>query len=323
VLRAWRPNEVVVLEASPTHYAGAPTIKQVVMNHVVEATAQRLMIERGDIDIARNLGPDQIEALKGKAGVRVETLPGATIHFVSFNVKHEKLRNPALWEAMRYLVDYDGIANTLMRGQFKVHQTFWPEGFAGAVTERPYKLDVAKAREIMAKGNVPANLAIDLDIINSAPFPEIAQSMQATFAQAGIKLNLLPATSAQVITRYRARTHEGMLLYWGPDFMDPHSNAKAFAYNVDNSDGNYQSTTTWRNSYMPPPDISKKTMAALAERDPEKRLQMYRELQQHVLKESPWVTTFQAQWQFAIRDNVKGFIHGPFADYVRYDKVTK
>ncbi len=323
VLRNWRPNEVVVLEANPSYYAGTPKTRQIVLNHVTEPTTQRLMIEKGDIDIARNLGPDQIDALKGKTGVKVETHPGATIHFFSFNVKHEKFRNPALWEAMRYLVDYDGIADKLMRGQFKVHQTFWPAGFAGAVTDRPYTLDVAKAKDVLAKGNIPAGLAIDMDIINQAPFPEIAQSMQATFAQAGIKLNLFPATTAQVITKYRARTHEAMLLYWGPDFMDPHSNAKAFAYNTDNSDGNYQSTTTWRNSYMPPAAISAQTTAALAERDPEKRLEMYRVLQRHVLKESPWVTTFQAQWQYAIRDNVKGFVHGPFADYVRYDKVTK
>jgi hypothetical protein len=57
--------------------------------------------------------------------------------------------------------------------------------------------------------------------------------MQASMGQGRIKLNLLPGTGAQVITRYRARKHEAMLLYWGPDFFDPHSNAKAFAYNVD------------------------------------------------------------------------------------------
>jgi len=43
----------------------------------------------------------------------------------------------------------------------------------------------------------------------------------------------VPGTSAQVITKYRARNHQMMLLYWNPDFMDPHSNAKAFAYNDD------------------------------------------------------------------------------------------
>jgi peptide/nickel transport system substrate-binding protein len=133
VLRAWRPNEAVVLEANARHVGGPPTIKQVVYTHVAEASTQRLMLEQGDADIARNLGPDQMAALKGHPGIRIETYPQAALHFFSLNQKVEKLRNPALWEAMRYLVDYDGIANTLLRGQMKVHQAFWPSGFPGAV----------------------------------------------------------------------------------------------------------------------------------------------------------------------------------------------
>jgi peptide/nickel transport system substrate-binding protein len=320
-LRVWRAGESLVLDANKNHAGGPPKMNQIVFNHVAEASTQRLMVESGDADIARNLGPDQIAAVKDKAGIKVETYPQAALHFFSFNLKHDKLKNPALWEAMRYLIDYDGIANTLLRGQMKVHQTFWPSGFPGAVEDKPYKLDVAKAKDILAKANIQ-NLSVDMDMISSAPFTDIAQSMQATMAQAGIKVNLQPGTSAQVITKYRARQHEMMLLYWGPDFMDPHSNAKAFAYNVDNADSSPQSTTTWRNSWAPA-ELSARTRAALVERDAAKRLDMYRDLQRDVLKSSPWVMTFQAQAQVALRNDVKGFIHGPTNDLVLYRNVTK
>ena len=59
------------------------------------------------------------------------------------------------------------------------------------------------------------------------------------------------------------------------------------------------------------------------ERDPAKRLDMYRELQRAVMKESPWAMTFQAQAQVALRGEVKGFIHGPTNDLVFYRDVTK
>ena len=161
-----------------------------------------------------------------------------------------------------------------------------------------------------------------MDVIASAPFTDIAQSIQATMAQRGIKLNILPGTSAQVITKYRNRQHEAMLLYWGPDFMDPHSNAKAFAYNTDNSDGSPQSTTAWRNAWAPA-ELSALTQAALVERDGAKRLDMYRELQRRSMKEAPWAITFQAQAQVAARNEVKGFVHGPVSDLVLYRDVSK
>lgn len=322
VLRSWRAGEGVTLEANASHFRGAPKMRQVVLRHVAEAGAQRLLIENGDIDIARNLGPDQIAGLAGKPGIVIDNYPQAAIHFLSFNIKHDKLKNPALWEALRYLIDYDGIATTLLKGQMKVHQSFWPSGFAGTVEDRPFKLDVAKAKDILARGNVPPGLTIDMDMISSAPFTDIAQSIQSTMAQAGIKLNLVPGSSAQVITKYRARNHEAMLLYWGPDFMDPHSNAKAFAYNADNSDGTPTSTTTWRNSWAPAA-LTEKTRAALIEQDPAKRLDMYRDLQRAVMKEAPWAITFQAQAQVARNEAVKGFVHGAVNDLVLYGKVTK
>ena len=101
----------------------------------------------------------------------------------------------------------------------------------------------------------------------------------------------------------------------------PH-NAKAFAYNVDNADTAAQSTTAWRNGWLIP-ELSAKTRAALVEPDAAKRLDMYRDLQRAVMKDSPWAMTFQAQAQVALRSEVKGFIHGPVSDLVLYRDVSK
>jgi peptide/nickel transport system substrate-binding protein len=90
----------------------------------------------------------------------------------------------------------------------------------------------------LEEAGIETLITVTLDVINAAPFTVMAQSLQATYAEAGINFEILPGTGAQVITKYRERTHQAMLLYWGPDFMDPHSNAKAFAYNLDNSDDN-------------------------------------------------------------------------------------
>jgi len=320
VLKQFRPKEALLLEANK-RAAEPPKLNGVLFRNVTEPATQRLLIEQGDVDIARDLGPDQIAALRTRTDLRVEDFPQAVVHFISLNQKSEKLRNPAVWEAMRYLVDYDSIAKQLLRGQMRVHQAFLPVGFAGALTTTPYKLDPDRAKAILTQAGI-TNLEIDLDLINTPRFMDMAQSMQATMAKAGIKLNLLPGTGAQVITRYRARQHQAMLLFWGPDFFDPHSNAKAFAYNVDNSDAAFQSTTTWRNSWLVP-ELSAKAMDALKESNPARRATLYQALQQEVQAKSPIIVTFQEQNQAAFRSNVKGYIQGSVADLIKYEGVTK
>jgi peptide/nickel transport system substrate-binding protein len=323
VLKAFRPGEILNLAANPDYFGGAPAMKSLIIRHVAEAATQQLLLESGDVDLAKNLTPDQIASITTKGNFTVETYPQAAVHFLSFNQKTESLTNPAIWEAARYLVNYKGMTDSFLKGQMEVHQAFWPKGFPGSLDDTPFTYDVEKAKKILADGGVTTPIKVTLDVINSTPFTDMAQSLQAGFAEAGINFEIIPGTGSQVITKYRARTHEAMLLYWGPDFMDPDSNAKAFAYNADNSDGNYQSTTTWRNGWAVPDDMNKETLAARAEADPAKRDAMYIDLQKKVQAKSPIVIMFQAATQVAMAKNVSGYVNGATSDFVFYRLVKK
>lgn len=322
VMSDYRPAEIVRLTANETYFRGAPAMKTVIIRHVAEAATQQLLLTSGDVDIAKNLTPDQIASLPADA-VKVETFPQAAVHFLSFNQKTESLTPPAVWEAARYLVDYDGMTESFLKGQMEKHQAFWPKGFPGSYDETPFTYDVEKAKQILADAGITTPIDVTLDVINSTPFTDIAQSLQAGFAEAGINFEILPGTGAQVITKYRERTHQAMLLYWGPDFMDPHSNAKAFAYNSDNSDENYTATTTWRNAWAVPEELNAQVNAALAEPDQAKRDELYVEIQKEAQASSPIVIMFQAALTIAMANNVDGYVNGATSDFVFYRLVSK
>ncbi len=321
-LKSWKANEFVVLEANPTDRHGAPGVKRVVVRHVPEAAAQRLMLEKGDIDMARNLTADQIQGIAGNADLVVEAFPKADIFYLGLNQKDEHLKNPKVRQALRWLVDYQGMADTFLKGSFKVHQAFWPSGFYASLTDTPFKLDVAKAKALLAEAGYPDGFEINLDASNSSPSSDIAQSIQATMAEAGVKVNIVPGEQKQVITKYRARNHQIVLLYWSPDYMDPHSNADSFARNPDNSDDAKSKPLAWRNAWDIP-DITAETDAAVRERDADKRKQMYLDLQKKLQADSPFIIMFQSTEQIARQKNLKGYVSGPTFDIIYYRKVTK
>lgn len=64
-LVSWKPNESVTLQSSPDYYRGAPAMERVIVRHVQESASQRLLLERGDIDIARNLNPEDVAGVMG------------------------------------------------------------------------------------------------------------------------------------------------------------------------------------------------------------------------------------------------------------------
>ncbi len=321
-LQDYRPAELVRLTAFPDYFKGAPKVDSVIIRHVAESATQQLLLQQGDVDMAKNLTPDQIAGLPAEE-IKVEVFPQAAVHFLSFNQKVEALQPEAVWEAARYLVDYQGMTDTILKGQMETHQAFWPKGFPGSLDETPFAYDPEKAKQILADAGVETPINVTLDVINSAPFTDMAQSLQASFADAGINFEILPGTGSQVITKYRDRSHQAMLLYWGPDFMDPHSNAKAFAYNADNADGNYTATTTWRNAWAVPEEMNALTLAALSKPDPDTRLDMYIDLQRQVQAKSPIVIMFQAAYQVAMDKDVTGYVNGATSDFVFYRLVEK
>ena len=64
-------------------------------------------------------------------------------------------------------MDYASIEESLLRGLFVVHQAFLPRGFLGAIEDKPYKFDVAKAKELLAKAGLPDGFNVTMDVRNT------------------------------------------------------------------------------------------------------------------------------------------------------------
>jgi len=310
---AWRANEAVIMEANPNYYGEKPKLKRVIYRHMKESSGQRLALENGDIDVARNLEPGDLDAVQ-KKGVLLTSAPKGTVYYFSLNQKNKNLAKPEVVEAMKYLVDYDAIGATLIKGIGEIHQTFLPKGQLGALSDNPYKLDVAKAKELLAKAGLKDGFTVTMDVRNTQPVTGIAESVQQTLAQAGIKLEIIPGDGKQTLTKFRARTHDIYIGQWGSDYFDPNSNAETFTVNPDNSDEGKSKTLAWRNAWDVPKELSDASKGALLEKDSAKRAAIYEDLQKKVLATSPFVIVFQQTEVAGYSPKLKNFKLGPSFD---------
>jgi peptide/nickel transport system substrate-binding protein len=313
ILRDWRANEVIVLERNDKYFGEKAKLARVLYRQLKESAGQRLALEAGDIDVARNLEPGDLTAVEGKDGIGVEAAPKGTVYYFSLNQKNPNLAKPDVREAIKYLVDYDAIGATLIKGIGTIHQTYLPAGMFGAIDDKPYRLDVAKAKDLLAKAGLPDGFTVTMDVRTVEPVTSIAQNVQQTLAQAGIKLEIIPGDGKQVLTKYRARNHDIYIGQWGTDYWDPNSNAETFSSNPDNGDDAKSKTLAWRNAWDIP-EMTKETADALLERDAAKRGATYEDLQRKVLAESPFVILYQQTEVAAYRTTLKGYTLGPTFD---------
>ncbi|MDP5253781.1 MULTISPECIES: ABC transporter substrate-binding protein [unclassified Vibrio] len=319
-IRKYVPHQALLMEANASSPAGAPKSQYLLLKNVPDAATRQLLLEQGDADIIRNLGSDQFLSLQGKDGVKTLALPYASLYYLMFNADNRDnpdLGKPEFWQAARWAFDYQGIAEDLMHGQFQVQQSFLPQGFKGALTDQPYQYDPQKAREILANAGIK-NPHFTLAVSNQPPYLDIAQALQASFAKAGIDVELIPGVSSQIATDVKSHQYQATVTAWGPDYFDPNTNASAFAYNPENG----SKTLAWRANWHIPA-ISKATLAARAETDDVKRTEMYESIQKEVRAQSPFVVGLQNKKLVALRDNIQGYVQGITPDMVYYQNVSK
>ncbi|MBY4838933.1 peptide/nickel transport system substrate-binding protein [Pantoea sp. AG1095] len=320
ILQQYVPQQALVLSANQQANP-QPKLKRILLKGVADASARRLLIQQGDVDVAYQLGPDQIDALKSDKNLRIEAFPSSLVYYLGFNTKDKAqpaLGNPALWQAARWLVDYNTLSKDLLKGQYRIHQSFLPQGFDGALDDQPFHYDVAKAKEILAKGGIKPGTKFALTVINQPPYIDVAQALQASFAKADVQIELQPVAESELWSKMRGRDFQSIFIYWGADYVDPNTNASAFAYNVPGG----SKTLAWRVGWDIP-DLSAKTRAAAGESDAVKRRALYTDLQKTVQQNSPFVVTLQGAQQVAVRNNVNHVQQGIGVSLLFFDTVQK
>lgn len=321
-LQGWKPNESVTLVSNPDYYGGAPAMERVIVRHVQESATQRLMLERGDIDVARNLNPEDIAGARAADGIAIDDELRGRLMYISVNQKHEMLAKPEVRQAIKYLVDYEGMQNSFLNGQYTIHQNFLPRTYLGAVDENPFSLNIEKAKELLASAGV-GPFEIEVGVREAQERIEIAQSLQNTFAQAGITLNITVGTAKAILGRYRARELDMYMGAWGPDYPDPHTNAGTFAYNPDNSDeAGATGLLAYRNAWDTG-GLTEKVAAAVVEGDRDTRAKMYAEIQAEFRETAPFAVMFQKIEQTGRNDAVQNLNLGGAITAVAYWQVTK
>lgn len=323
-LKQWDAGEVVVLEANPGYWGVAPKLPRVVIRHVAEAGTQRLLLTKGDVDIARDLTPEDLTAIADAPDTRlVQSLKPSLVYW-GFNNNTPHFANDKVRLAMRYLVDYDGLAQTVMAHIGEPRASFVQLGAFGALDRKegqPFTLDIEKAKALLVEAGYPDGFEANMIIGTHRYAAPIAQHIQQNAAKVGIKIKIERMANAQLFSKLRGREFETSVLGWQTTVADAHGNASRQIYNPDNRIEAKQSMfPSWRGAYYSE-DANSKVEQALLEKDEAKRAELYRQLQLEMMQTGPVAYMFQLYDTAGLRKSLKDWQNNGFKSY--YSQISK
>ena len=315
MLDTWQAKDVLRMQRNPTYWREAPKMNRVVLRHFQESQTLRLMVEKGDLDIASNMAVADINALRKDPQLTVEAVQKGTVYYVAMSMKEAHFANPKVREAVRYLIDYQGINKALMPGYCVLHQRPIKAGMPSTLPDPGYKLDIPRAKKLLAEAGYPDGFDTTLRVLADQPFLNIAIAVQSTLMQAGINAKIITGTGNQIYGAMRERKFD-MLVGRGGSGVEPHphSSLRALVYNPDNSDEarltNFQG---WRTGFYDKP-LNEMIDKALLERDPQKQIADYQQIQVRYDQLIPaLIPLSQMVDSVVVRNEVKNFQSHPSA----------
>ncbi|WP_312527631.1 ABC transporter substrate-binding protein [Paracoccus sp. (in: a-proteobacteria)] len=323
-LMRWNPGEVVLMQSNDNYWGDKPAMKTVLIRHVAEAATQRLMLESGDIDVARDLTPEDIDALEGKPGLTIERTLRPQLSYIALNNEFGPFTDPKARLALRYLLDYDAMESTILKGVGIIRQSPVQLGAVGALNEaegRPFKLDIEKAKALLAEAGVAPGTKLSLIVGTKPTDMAISQHFQENAAKAGLKVSVERMAGAQLFSKVRAREFQMAFLGWQSTVGDAHGMASRLIYNPDNRiEAKLSQYPSWRSAYFSE-EVNNRVTEALFETDPAKREALYHQIQIDQMQEGPQVIVFQSTSRIVHSDALKNWTFHGFRSF--YNKVTK
>ncbi|MBC7578745.1 MAG: ABC transporter substrate-binding protein [Tardiphaga sp.] len=317
-LAQWNASESVLLQANDNYWGVKPAIKRVLIKHVAEAGTQRLMLGQGDVDVARDLTPEDLKDFETSNDITIAKVLKPQLFFWTFNTTEGPFGNEKVRLAMRYLIDYDGLAKTVMTNLGVPRASFAQIGAVGALDEsegQPFKLDLDKAKALLTEAGYADGFTAKLifgTLQHSAP---LAQSVQQNAARVGVKLTLERMSNAQLFAKVRGRDYQSAMQAWQTSVPDAHGNASRLVYNPDSRpEAKLTQIPVWRTGFQSK-ELNEKVDVALLEPDVAKRNALYAELQRDAMAKGPFAIMFQMYNIAAIRNDVKNWTWNGFRTY--------
>ncbi|WP_027417972.1 ABC transporter substrate-binding protein [Aneurinibacillus terranovensis] len=308
-LTEWKKGEYIKLETNPNS-AVKPALKTVYFKIIPDSSAQRLQLQKGEIDFAEGIPVEQLKDLESDPNVTLLKKPSLLVDYVYLNSSkgNPALKNVKVRQAISYAIDYASLTKAVQQGYGTQMRGPIPKGLWGHDDNaKQYTYDPAKAKSLLKEAGVN-NLSLNLVYSDNKPWWEIeATTLQAYLSDIGIKVNLKKVAYATQRESIDKGDFDLSLGVWSPDFGDPYM---FMNYWFDSQNfGLAGNRAFYKND-----KVDELVRKAASINDQAQRQQLYQQAQTIVIDEAPYVYLYQKDFLLPMNKNVQGFVYNPMLE---------
>lgn len=305
--KLWESNRRVVVERNENYWDGPPPLKVVVFRPITDANTRVTEMLSGGIDLMVEVPPDNIATFNNPT-FNVYEQAGPHLWFLILNCKEGPFQSRKVRQAANYAINKKALVENILQGTAEVAAGPTPPAFAWAYNNdlSPYPYNPDKARRMIREaGYADSDLTFYVTEGGSGmldPIP-MGTAIQADLAKVGLNVS---------IETYEWNTFLGKV---NPG-LEGKADMAEMAWMTNDPDtlpfltlrsDAWPDKGGFNSGYYANSEVDRLLEKARVSTDQDTRARLYKEMQEIVYEDAPWV--FVANWkQNAVSTaNVKNF----------------
>ena len=311
-LEAWNQTDFVKVKKFDGYWQkGQPKLDSITWRPVVDNNTRAAMLQTGEAQFAFPIPYEQAEVLKRNSKLELVASPSIMQRYISMNVTQKPFDNPKVREAINYAINRPALVKVAFAGFATPATGVLPPSIPYSQAYQPWPYDPAKARELLKEAGYPQGFSTTLwSSHNHSTAQKVLQFTQQQLAQVGIKVQVTAMDAGQ-----RAAEVEGK--------GQKESGVRMFytGWTASTGEADWALSPLFASQNWPPtlfntafysnPQVDKDLNDALKTTDAQEKTRLYKDAQDTIWKESPWVPLVVEKLVSAHSKNLTGFYIQP------------
>lgn len=304
VLTQWEPNNQLTLTKFEQYWnPQLPKLKEAVLKIIPEPSTMVNNLRTGHVDLIPRLEPDYLHQIEGDTSIKIIDSPMNLIQLLVINNAVPPFSDIKVRQAINYAIDRDAIIKGAAWGRgtptgsnLSPAMETWYTDVTGM-----YPYDTDKAKELLSQAGYPDGFSATIHL--PAPYPlhrGAGEIIVDQLAQVGIDLKIQVIEWGTWLEQINANREYELTVVGFTGRLDPNSLLNR-----------YQSASSRNLSNFNSPRYDELLAKGLVESDPQKRVEIYHELQTILAQEASNVYIMDPSQLAVMRQEIEGWNNYP------------
>lgn len=296
----WAPGDYIRLVKNDDYWGEPAKLDTVTFKVVDEDQTRVAELLTGDSHIIDPLSPSDVAQVEGEEGVDPARQASVSLSYIGFNTQKEPFDDPKVRQAINMAIDKEQIIEGIYDGAgIPATGPLAPDvfGYDGNVEGLEY--DPERAKELLAEAGYEDGFSTTIWTNDSRERIDTATNIQAQLEEFGITVEVEILEWGAYLEQTAQGEHEMFILGWSTVTGDADYGLYALFHSDNFGDpGN--------RTFTEDPELDDLLEQAREEPEPEKRQELYTEVQELLAEEAPMLYIHHQELLLGVSDKVQG-----------------